>query len=491
LTYTYSGGANNGQIAKTTNAVNGETITYQYDSLRRLVNASSTMGRSSGYSYDGFGNLTDMTGAGGAPAFSTGPADWATNRITPSGVSYDGNGNINALPNTTLGYDVANRLVSVSGSSGSDTIFLYDEAGEKLGGYSLSYVSANNTLSLTAQFVNVYFAGRLISKGGSGSGVGGGIALDRLGSVGSAYYPFGVEYSATANDTEKYATYTRDSLTGLDYAMNRYYSSIWGRFVSPDPSSPGNGMADPQNWNRYAYVSGDPVNKTDPWGLCSPQDDPPCYSVTGTDAALGREWEGDPTGQNWMDLALLFGPLSGPVHQPPSPLDPPRPGFLTGRQLIMGAERLALKWLNDEDCAKLFDASGSGFDPVQVLSSLVNSGQYTQPKAGVIRLYSFQFVWSGLGGITTPNISLDAYRGADIFINTTVDRSLDSATQIENTAATLIEELGHAYYYTDGSGGSAIVPDGVWNYSDTYTVDGQTLSANNYNSYIVLTNCDK
>jgi RHS repeat-associated protein len=167
-------------------------------------------------------------------------------------------------------YDPQNRRVYAS-VSGSDTIFLYDEAGEKLGGYSLSYVSANNTLSLTAQFVNVYFAGRLISKGGSGSGVGGGIALDRLGSVGSAYYPFGVEYSATANDTEKYATYTRDSVTGLDYAMNRYYSSIWGCFLSPDPYRANNGgpgdPADPQSWNRYAYVEGDPVNSNDSSGL--------------------------------------------------------------------------------------------------------------------------------------------------------------------------------------------------------------------------------
>ena len=40
-----------------------------------------------------------------------------------------------------------------------------------------------------------------------------------------AQYPYGVEYSATANDREKYATYTRDSVTGLDYAMNRYYTS--------------------------------------------------------------------------------------------------------------------------------------------------------------------------------------------------------------------------------------------------------------------------
>jgi hypothetical protein len=54
------------------------------------------------------------------------------------------------------------------------------------------------------------------------------VAVDRLGSVrwnaargGHTYYPYAVEYSATANDTEKYATYTRGTLTTLDYAMKR------------------------------------------------------------------------------------------------------------------------------------------------------------------------------------------------------------------------------------------------------------------------------
>ena len=54
------------------------------------------------------------------------------------------------------------------------------------------------------------------------------MATDRLGSVRwntggyQAQYSYGVEYTTTTNDREKYATYTRDSLTGLDYAMNRH-----------------------------------------------------------------------------------------------------------------------------------------------------------------------------------------------------------------------------------------------------------------------------
>jgi RHS repeat-associated protein len=81
-----------------------------------------------------------------------------------------------------------------------------------------------------------------------------------------------VEYTTTANDREKYATYTRDSLTGFDYAMNRYYSSQWGRFLSPDPAMSSVRMKNPQSWNRYAYAVDDPVNRSDPSGLGSSPD---------------------------------------------------------------------------------------------------------------------------------------------------------------------------------------------------------------------------
>jgi RHS repeat-associated protein len=107
------------------------------------------------------------------------------------------------------------------------------------------------------------------------------VQTDRVGSVRSggsgglgyqAQYPYGVEYAQqTVNNREKYATYTRDTATGLDYAMNRYYASQWGRFLSPDPYMANNGgpgdPANPQSWNRYAYVQNDPINASDAKGL--------------------------------------------------------------------------------------------------------------------------------------------------------------------------------------------------------------------------------
>jgi RHS repeat-associated protein len=86
------------------------------------------------------------------------------------------------------------------------------------------------------------------------------------------YYPFGEEIGTpTASNTYKFASTYRDSSSGLDYAVNRYYASGIGRFLSVDPVV---GRATrPQSWNRYTYVRNDPVNHRDPKGLRGDDDD--------------------------------------------------------------------------------------------------------------------------------------------------------------------------------------------------------------------------
>jgi RHS repeat-associated protein len=92
--------------------------------------------------------------------------------------------------------------------------------------------------------------------------------MDRTASVGdgSRYFPYGEDRSTAPDDAHKFATYYRDAGSGLDYAVNRYYSSTYGRFTSADPYRASGGPADPGSWNRYAYVQGDPVNLNDPSG---------------------------------------------------------------------------------------------------------------------------------------------------------------------------------------------------------------------------------
>jgi RHS repeat-associated protein len=82
------------------------------------------------------------------------------------------------------------------------------------------------------------------------------------------YYPFGEEITSTGNDQYKFASTYRDSATGLDYALNRYYASGTARFLTPDPL--GHGSAKPTSsisWNLYIYSRNDPANTADPSGL--------------------------------------------------------------------------------------------------------------------------------------------------------------------------------------------------------------------------------
>jgi RHS repeat-associated protein len=59
----------------------------------------------------------------------------------------------------------------------------------------------------------------------------------------------------------------RDIETGLDYFLARYYSSVQGRFTSPDPLLSSGRVETPQSWNRYSYVLNNPLAFTDPFGL--------------------------------------------------------------------------------------------------------------------------------------------------------------------------------------------------------------------------------
>jgi len=60
----------------------------------------------------------------------------------------------------------------------------------------------------------------------------------------------------------------RDTESGNDYFMARYYSSAMGRFMSPDWSVqvepvPYATMDDPQSLNLYAYVGNNPLTRRD------------------------------------------------------------------------------------------------------------------------------------------------------------------------------------------------------------------------------------
>jgi len=279
--YTYSSTQNNGRITQFVDNFSHQTVSYTYDTLNRLATSSSNAGWAESFTYDGFGNLTDKTPTAGSPPALHVTVNATTNRI--NGDSYDTNGNLISSAQGGGQYDGENRLVASVGDNyaygvgnlrvwkskpdGTEELHIYGASGERLGTYPIWPLTQpngqpNGKFYVAAGTAVAYFAGRVVGT------------RDRMESNGT-YYPYGEDYGTPVQNSENFATYYRDGTTGLDYAKNRYYSSILGRFMTPDPYRASGGAGDPGSWNRYAYASDDPVNANDPSGMIT------CYPGTG------------------------------------------------------------------------------------------------------------------------------------------------------------------------------------------------------------------
>jgi RHS repeat-associated protein len=109
------------------------------------------------------------------------------------------------------------------------------------------------------------------------------MTADRTGSLAGIrrhdYLPFSEElFAGTGGRTtsqgyvvdnvrQKFTGKERDNETGLDYFGARYYANRQGRFTSPDPLLGSGRIVNPQTWNRYGYVLGNPLKFCDPLGL--------------------------------------------------------------------------------------------------------------------------------------------------------------------------------------------------------------------------------
>src|SRR5438105_12625013 len=78
--------------------------------------------------------------------------------------------------------------------------------------------------------------------------------------------------SGSNNNNFAFASLTQDEGLGgsvdLDDAGARELHPNQGRWISPDPAGlAAVNVTGPQTWNRYAYVSNNPLSYTDPLGL--------------------------------------------------------------------------------------------------------------------------------------------------------------------------------------------------------------------------------
>jgi RHS repeat-associated protein len=99
-------------------------------------------------------------------------------------------------------------------------------------------------------------------------------------------FALGMDGGTQGTDVPTYTVWWGDVIrgssgtSGLQYLRNRYYDPRTGRFTQLDPIGLAGGL------NLYGFAGGDPVNFSDPFGLCTPW--PECYLQSAADWGARR-----------------------------------------------------------------------------------------------------------------------------------------------------------------------------------------------------------
>ncbi|MGH6942297.1 RHS repeat-associated core domain-containing protein [Hypericibacter sp.] len=276
-----------GRIGTTTSSVTGESWTYGYDNLDRLLTATNTNTPTltQTFTYDTVGNLTSNSLIGTYTYPATGSPRPHAVTSTPLGAyGYDANGSMTTAPGDTLTYDGENRLISVNSVQ-----FVYGPDGARLkkinGATTTIYLGAD--IEIAGSTTTKYLPG---DARRAGLGTTDWVHRDNLssfrvetGNTGAIawranYRPYGerlVSVSGVA-ESKSYIGERLDDETGLLYLNARYYDPVLARFVQADPSDPSQPSVGP---NRYAYALGNPIGAIDPSGLMSGTPAPPAFQI--------------------------------------------------------------------------------------------------------------------------------------------------------------------------------------------------------------------
>jgi len=347
LTYNYGTTGNNGNVQSAGYSGGGLSYTqaFTYDALNRLSNAQENSGSSWSQTngYDRYGNRwIDLGGGNQSLYFNT-----TTNRITSGGFGYDLSGNLTNDTVHSYAYDAEGHIKTVD----STTAYVYDGDGErvrKLVGENIRFVYGlgdelimefdGSSGTLKKEYVSGGLAAiepTALNSNGTRYQTVDSLGSPRVitnssGGVVSRhdFMPFGEELSSGVGGRtsamgfgiadggrDKFTGYEADSETGLNFADARYQSATQGRFTSPDPLASSATAADPQSFNRYAYVGNNPLNAVDPSGLLELTNNPGAGSMPGAIGALGRVHPGDCPPTEWSENLGYWLSLHGSQSQ--------------------------------------------------------------------------------------------------------------------------------------------------------------------------------
>jgi RHS repeat-associated protein len=296
--YTAANGGNNGNVMIITNTLDAtRSQTFTYDQVNRITNATTPATCtpncwSLAFTYDQWANLQSATATGSATPLPP-LAINANNRITAAGFTYDASGNLTADVTSTYAWNAESEIKTAAGVN-----YTYDGDGNRVmksngkiywygaGTEILEETDATGSMTNASFSEYIYFAGKRVARHDASGNVFY-YMQDALGTTDGMveitannatetfcydadFYPYGGEkvYTNTCPQNYKFEGKERDTETGNDDFGARYYSSVYGRWLSPDWSSipvpvPYANLNNPQTLNLYAMVSDNPETFAD------------------------------------------------------------------------------------------------------------------------------------------------------------------------------------------------------------------------------------